>query len=345
MSYSLYLSDRALWRKNQRIKEEQTEILINPISKRISLFPIKYDGIWKYYKKHLASHWVAEEIDYTKDTDDWNNKLNDDERKYIKMGLAFFANSDFIVNESGEKDTEEIYPLEYKFFVVDKMNRENIHSETYALLLNEYVKNDDERTALQHAVTTIDTIKQKADWFRNYVTNGTFVERVLAEAIMEGLFFSGTFASIFWLKKRGLMPSLSDSNEFISRDEALHSEFNCFLYNNHVENKLEEQIVIHMVKEAVEIEKKFVKESLPVELIGMNSNLMCQYIEYVADFLLNNLIGKTYYKVENPFDWISLISLKNSTDFFSNRVNNYGNSFVLATSTEDNKTRFDDFSF
>lgn len=344
MSYELYLSERALWRKNQREKEDASEILISPLSKRESLFPIKYEGIWKYYKKHLASHWVAEEIDYSKDTDHWNNKLNDDERKYIKMGLAFFASSDFIVNESGEKDSQEIYPIEYKFFVVDKMHRENIHSETYALLLNEYVKDEKERTTLQHAVLTVDTITRKAEWFRNYVTNGTFVERVLAEAIMEGIFFSGTFASIFWLKKRGLMPSLADSNEFISRDEGLHCAFNCDLYNHYITNKLDEHIVIHMVKEAVEIEKKFVRESLPVELIGMNSNLMCQYIEYVADYLLNNLINKPYYKSENPFEWMSMISLKVNTDFFSNRVNSYANTSVLSSS-EDNKTRFDDFSF
>ena len=344
MAYNLYISNRNLWRNLQKEKEYETEVLINNKSKRESLFPIKYEGIWKYYKKHLASHWVAEEIDFSKDTDHWNNKLNDDEKQYIKMGLAFFASSDFIVNESGEKDYEEIFPLEYKFFVVDKMHRENIHSETYALLLNEYVKDETERTQLQHAVLTVDTIKQKAQWFRTYVSEGTFVERILAEAIMEGIFFSGTFASIFWLKKRGLMPSLADSNEFISRDEGLHCAFNCDLYTHYITNKLDEDIVIHMVKEAVEIEKRFVKDSLPVELIGMNSTLMCQYIEYVADYLLNNLIGKPYFKSENPFEWMGMISLKVNTDFFSNRVNSYANTSVLSCS-EDNKTRFDDFSF
>lgn len=340
--YSLYLTNRNEWRLQQKFLEDEEE-LINKKTKRESLFPILYPGIWEFYKKHLATHWVAEEIDYSKDKTDWEN-LDENSRNYIKKGLAFFASSDFIVNESGEKDASEAFPHEYKFFISDKMARENIHSETYALLLNEYVKNDEERKRLQHSVLLDDTIKRKAEWFREYVENGTFAERILAEAIMEGIFFSGTFASIFWLKKRGLMPSLCDSNEFISRDEGLHAEFNVYIYKHHIKNKLEDDIVLHMVKEAVEIEEKFIRESLPVSLIGMNADLMCKYIRFVADRLINNLIGRKYYKDENPFEWMSMISMNVKTDFFSHRPTTYGDSKVLV-SEEENKIRADDWSF
>lgn len=340
---STSFENRMEWRKERKIIECNEPLLLEE-NKRDSLYPIVWNGIWEFYKIHLSSHWVADEIDLSKDVNDWKS-LSDDEKHYIKYGLAFFAGSDFIINESQKKDSDEVTVREYEFFNDDKIARENIHSITYANLLETYVSDEKEKEMLKNAVKTMPAIKKKADWMREYISNGTFVERVVAEAIMEGIFFSGTFCGIFWLRKRGLMSALCDSNELISRDEGLHRDFNCYIYRDIVKNKLPEELLVKMVKEAVDIEKVFVTESLPVKLIGMNSELMCQYIEYVADHLSFNLIGKQIYNSTNPFDdWMSAISLKVKADFFVHRPTAYGKSAVLA-SKDDVKIRFDDMSF
>ena len=340
-----YVNNTEAWRKQRREIELLTEPLLDKKNKRNSLYPIVYEGMWEYYQLHLSTHWVAHEIDLSKDIHDWNNVLNNDERHYIKYGLAFFAGSDFIVNQSQKKDSEEVNVKEYEFFNDDKIAREDIHSTVYADLLETYVKDEKEKEFLKNAVETMPSVKQKAEWMRDYIDNGTFVERVVAESIMEGIFFSGTFCGIFWLRKRGLMAGLCDSNELISRDEGIHRDFNCYLYRELIVNKLPEELLIHMIKRAVRIEQLFVTDSLPVKLIGMNSDMMCQYIEYVADHLCFNLIGKTIYAVENPFDdWMQAISLKIKADFFVHRPTAYGKSAVLAKK-EDIKIRFDDMSF
>ena len=339
---NLYFSDNKKWREQRSLLEKKTEILLSTNQKRDSLYPIVWDGMWKYYETHNAAHWVATEIDLSKDNNDWNNKLTDDERYYIKHGLAFFAGSDFIINENQSKDAEEVCVLEYNYFNRDKMSREDIHSIQYANLLEEYVKDDGEKENLKNAVTLIPSVKQKADWMREFILNVTFVERLVAGAIMEGIFFSATFCGIFWLRKRGLMAALCDVNEFIARDEGLHRDFACHVYKDIVVNKLPEDVLIHMIKKAVKIEQEFVNDSLPVSLIGMNNSLMCQYVEYMADHLSVKLIGKRIFNVNDPFsDWMSAISLKVKADFFVHRPTAYGNSTISA-SKEDNKVRFDD---
>ncbi len=318
------------------------EPLLDPQNVRDSLRPIRYQNMWDMYQLHLSSFWTAQEIDLSKDLSDWNTKLTPDEQKYIKYGLAFFAASDLIVNELQTKDREEVVVLEYKFFNDDKMARENIHSQSYSDLIHAYVTDEKERLHLLNAVHTIPSIKKKADWVRKYINNGKFVERMLAGAITEGIFFSGTFCAIFWLKKRGLMPGLCDSNELISKDEGLHRDFNCMVYRDHIVNKLTNENVILMIKEAVEIETEFCVESLPVSLIGMNSESMIQYIKFVADHLCFNLIGSTIFSVENPFsDWMTAISLNIKTDFFVHRLTNYAKQSVFATDTQ-NTIRFDE---
>lgn len=340
-----YLEDTKKWRKNAQEIERLTEPLLDPQNKRDSLYPIVWQGMWDFYKLHLSTHWVAHEIDLSKDINDWNNILNDNERHYIKHGLAFFAGSDFIVNESQKKDGDEVVVKEYEFFNDDKIAREDIHSTTYADLLETYVKDEKEKDILKNAVKTMPSIKKKAEWMREYIDEGTFVERIVAEAIMEGIFFSGTFCGIFWLRKRGLMAGLCDSNELIARDEGIHRDFNCYVYRELIKNKLPEELLIHMIKRAVKIEQVFVTDSLPVNLIGMNSEMMCQYVEYVADHLCFNLIGKPIYGVENPFDdWMNAIALKVKADFFVHRPTAYGKTAVLAKK-EDIKIRFDDMSF
>ncbi|MDD4931387.1 MAG: ribonucleotide-diphosphate reductase subunit beta [Candidatus Colwellbacteria bacterium] len=340
-----YLSDNKKWREQRYALERETEYLLDPAQKRDSLYPIVRQGIWTYYEKHNAAHWVASEIDLSKDKTDWETVLNDDERYYIKHGLAFFAGSDFIINENQGKDAEEVTSLEYNYFNHDKMAREDIHSITYANLLEEYVKDPVEKDKLKNAVTLIPAVKAKADWMREFIANGTFVERMVAGAIMEGIFFSATFCGIFWLRKRGLMSALCDANEFIARDEGVHRDFACYIYKDEIVNNLPEAAVIYMIKKAVKIEQNFVCDSLPVSLIGMNNNLMCQYVEYMADHLALNLIGKRIYNVEDPFsDWMAAILLKVKTDFFVHRPTAYGNSTVSAAK-EDIKVRFDDMSF
>jgi ribonucleoside-diphosphate reductase beta chain len=277
---------------------------------RFVLFPIRQHEIWKYYKQAEASFWTAEEIDLSQDLKDWE-AMNDGERHFIKHVLAFFAASDGIVNENlAEHFISEVQYTEAKFFYGFQIAIENIHSETYSLLIDTYVKDPKEKDSLFHAIDTMDCVRKKAEWALRWIEKGTFSERLIAFAAVEGIFFSGSFCSIFWLKKRGLMPGLTFSNELISRDEGLHCDFACHLYTKHVVNKLPEETVIAVIKDAVEIEKEFVTDALPVNLIGMNAELMRQYIEFVADRLLNELIGKKIYGATNPFDFMDMISLR-----------------------------------
>lgn len=314
---------------------ERNEPILTENKDRFVLFPIKHDDIWQFYKKAEASIWTAEEIDLTPDLIDWENKLNDDERHFIKHVLAFFAASDGIVNENlAENFVAEVQYTEAKFFYGFQIAMENIHSETYSLLIDTYIKNAEEKNKLFNAIETLDCVKKKADWALKWIEEGSFAERLIAFAAVEGIFFSGSFCSIFWLKKRGLMPGLAFSNELISRDEGLHCDFACLLYNNHLLNKLSTDKVKSIIIDAVEIEKEFILEALPVRLIGMNSDLMSQYIEFVADRLLSELGCEKVYNVSNPFDFMDMISIQGKTNFFEKRVGEYQKAGVLSKQGE-----------
>ncbi|MGB0166913.1 MAG: ribonucleoside-diphosphate reductase small subunit [Luteibaculum sp.] len=310
---------------------KQEEPILKENNNRFVLFPIQHDDIWAFYKKAEASFWTAEEIDLEPDLIDWENKLNDDERHFIKHVLAFFAASDGIVNENlAENFVAEVQYTEAKFFYGFQIAMENIHSETYSLLIDTYIKEKAEKDRLFNAIETLDCVKKKADWALRWIDNGSFAERLVAFAAVEGIFFSGSFCSIFWLKKRGLMPGLSFSNELISRDEGLHCDFACLLYTKHLINKLPKEQIQKIITDAVEIEKEFVTDALPVKLIGMNSDLMTQYIEFVADRLLVELGNNKIYNVENPFDFMEMISLQGKTNFFEKRVGDYQKAGVLS---------------
>ena len=290
---------------------------------RFVLFPIKHNDIWEMYKKAEASFWTAEEIDLSSDQTDWTAKLNDDERHFIKHVLAFFAASDGIVNENlAVNFMNEVQYPEARCFYGYQIMIENIHSETYSLLIDTYIKEPQEKDKLFHAIETIPAVKHKAEWALKWIENGGFAERLIAFAAVEGIFFSGSFCSIFWLKKRGLMPGLTFSNELISRDEGLHCDFACLLYSQLV-NQLPKEKVSEIITDAVSIEKEFVTESLPVRLIGMNADMMCQYIEFVADRLVVQLGGSKLYSSQNPFDFMDLISLDGKTNFFEKKVSDY----------------------
>ena len=324
-------------------KELETKITVEePILKenpnRFVLFPIQHNDIWEMYKKQEASIWTAEELDLSPDLVDWESKLNDDERFFIKHVLAFFAASDGIVNENlAENFLSEVQYTEAKFFYGFQVMMENIHSETYSLLIDTYIKDTKEKNYLFNAIETFEPVKKKADWAMRWIDNGSYAERLISFAAVEGIFFSGSFCSIFWLKKRGLMPGLTFSNELISRDEGLHCDFACMLYNNHLVNKLPKKQVQKIIADAVEIEKEFVTESLPVRLIGMNSDLMTQYIEFVADRLLTELGNDKIYNTSNPFDFMDMINLQGKTNFFEKRVGEYQKAGVL---NNENNTTF-----
>lgn len=290
---------------------------------RFVLIPIQHQAIWKFYKKALASFWTAEEIDLHQDLTDWA-KLNDGERWFISHVLAFFAGSDGIVNENlAGRFMKEIQLPEARCFYGLQITIENIHSETYSLLIDTYIKDQTEKTRLLNAIETIPCIKKKADWAMKWISNSaSFAERLVAFACVEGIFFSGAFCSIFWLKKRGLMPGLTFSNELISRDEGLHCDFACLLYSM-LENKLPQSTINNIVTEAVEYEKEFIIDALPVGLIGMNADLMSQYIEFCADRLVYALGYEKIYNTPNCFDWMILISLQGKTNFFEKRVAEY----------------------
>jgi ribonucleoside-diphosphate reductase beta chain len=319
-----------------------TEPILEENENRFVLFPIEHNDIWKFYKKSEASFWTAEEIDLEADLIDWNNKLNDDERYFIKHVLAFFAASDGIVNENlAENFLAEVQYTEAKFFYGFQVMMENIHSETYSLLIDTYIQDKKEKDKLFNAIETLDCVKKKANWALNWIDNGSFAERLIAFAAVEGIFFSGSFCSIFWLKKRGLMPGLSFSNQLISRDEGMHCDFACLLYNEHLVNKLPKETIEKIIVDAVNIEKEFVTDALPVKLIGMNADLMTQYIEFVADRLLVELGNKKVYNATNPFDFMDMISLQGKSNFFEVRVGEYQKASVTNTSSEDKSFSLD----
>jgi ribonucleoside-diphosphate reductase beta chain len=320
-----------------------TEPILAENKDRFVLFPIKYNDIWEFYKKSEASFWTAEEIDLSQDLADWNNKLNDNERHFVKHVLAFFAASDGIVNENlAINFLNEVQYPEARCFYGFQIMMENIHSETYSLLIDTYIKDPAEKDKLLHAVDTVPCVGKKADWAIRWIGNGTFAERLIAFAAVEGIFFSGSFCSIFWLKKRGLMPGLSFSNELISRDEGLHCDFACMLYTNHVKNQLPQEQVTKIIADAVTIEKEFVSDAIPVKLIGMNSDLMCQYIEFCADRLLLALGCPKLYNATNPFDFMEMISLQGKTNFFEKRVAEYQKSGVMNNKEENNVFNLDE---
>ncbi len=305
------------------------EPILKPNDGRFVLFPIEHNDIWEFYKKAEASFWTVEEVDLSQDLKDWK-LLNDGERYFISNVLAFFAASDGIVNENlSENFLSEVQYTEAKFFYGFQIAIENIHSEMYSLMIDTYIKDPAEKDKLLNAIDTLKFVKKKADWALRWIKKGSYAERLIAFAAVEGIFFSGSFCSIFWLKKRGLMPGLSFSNELISRDEGLHCDFACMMYNNHLRNKLSVEQVTKIITDGVEIEKEFVTDSLPVKLIGMNAELMCQYIEFVADRLLVELNCLKIYNSSNPFDFMEMISLQGKTNFFEKRVGEYQKAGVM----------------
>ena len=312
-----------------------TEKILQDNPGRFVLFPIEHNDIWKYYKQQEACFWTAEEIDLAQDIQDWDNKLNDDEKHFVKHILAFFAASDGIVNENIALNfVNEVQYTEAKMFYGFQIMMENIHSETYSLLIDSYIKDKEDQLNLFNAIETIPAIKKKAEWAMRWIENGTFAERLIAFAAVEGIFFSGSFCSIFWLKKRGLMPGLTFSNELISRDEGMHCDFACHLSNNHIQNKLSEDKIKEIIVSALSIEKEFILEALPVRLIGMNSDLMSQYLEFVTDRLLTALGCSKVYNSENPFDFMQNIALQGKTNFFEKRVAEYQKAGVNNKSDE-----------
>jgi len=319
--------------------DKAVEPILQENKDRFVLFPIQRNDIWQFYKKAEASFWTAEEIDLSQDLKDWEN-MNDGEKHFITHVLAFFAASDGIVNENlAEHFVGEVQYTEAKFFYGFQIAIENIHSETYSLLIDTYVKDPSEKDRLFHAIETMDCVKKKADWALRWIDKGNFTERLIAFAAVEGIFFSGSFCSIFWLKKRGVMPGLSFSNELISRDEGLHCDFACLLYTDHVKNKLPKERVKEIIIDAVDIEKEFVTDALPVDLIGMNAKLMRQYIEFVADRLLMALDCPKVYNSTNPFDFMEMISLQGKTNFFEKRVGEYQKAGVMGEKDSE-KPRF-----
>nr|WGO62651.1 ribonucleotide reductase small subunit [Wadden Sea poxvirus] len=300
------------------------EIIFKENENRFVIFPIKYYEIWKMYKKAVASFWTVEEVDLSKDINDWN-KLTINEKYFIKHILAFFAASDGIVNENlAERFYKEIQIPEVRCFYGFQLAIENIHSEMYSLLIDTYIKNEDEKKFLFNAINTIPCIKKKAKWVQRWISDykSNYGERLVAFAAVEGIFFSGSFASIFWLKKRGLMPGLTFSNELISRDEGLHCDFACMMFK-YLSYPPSHEKIYNIIREAVSIEQEFLTDSLPVNLIGMNNKLMSQYIEFVADRLLLDLGCNKLYDSNNPFDFMEFISLEGKTNFFEKRVSEY----------------------
>ncbi|ESW99357.1 hypothetical protein KL918_005378 [Ogataea parapolymorpha] len=333
--------------RHKLMQMEKDEPLLVENKRRFVLFPIKYHEIWQMYKKAEASFWTAEEIDLSKDLHDWNNRLNDNERYFVSRVLAFFAASDGIVNENlVENFSAEVQVPEAKCFYGFQIMMENIHSETYSLLIDTYVKDPKEAEFLFNAIETIPCIKEKAEWAMRWINDeeALFAERLVAFAAVEGIFFSGSFASIFWLKKRGLMPGLTFSNELICRDEGLHTDFACLLFS-HLNNTPNNDIVLKIITEAVDIEKRYFTDALPVNLLGMNCSLMCQYVEFVADRLLLSLGCKKHYNATNPFDFMENISLAGKTNFFEKRVSDYQKAGVMAKNTQEKADTETGFTF
>ncbi|MGI4803938.1 MAG: ribonucleoside-diphosphate reductase small subunit [Janthinobacterium lividum] len=320
---------------------QEDEVLLRENKDRFVILPINYPTIWEMYKKHEASFWTAEEIDLSDDQKHWDS-LSDGERHFISHVLAFFAASDGIVNENlAVNFMSEVQVPEARCFYGFQIMMENIHSETYALLIDSYIKNPVEKDRLFHAIDTVPCVKKKAEWALKWINNGNFAQRLVAFAAVEGIFFSGSFCSIFWLKKRGLMPGLTFSNELISRDEGLHCEFACLLYSM-LKTQLSQEEVTEIIADAVTIEKEFVTDALPVRLIGMNADLMAQYIEFVADRWLVELGYDKLYNATNPFDFMEMISLQGKTNFFEKRVGDYQKSGVLNVEAKSNAFSMDE---
>jgi len=316
------------------------EYILTEQKNRSVMFPIKHSDLWDYYKKAMASFWTVEEIDLSKDLTDWE-KLNDSERHFISHVLAFFAASDGIVNENLVQNfSNEVQLNEAKAFYGFQIMIENVHSETYSLLIDTYIKDPEEKNKLFNAIDTIPVVQKKAEWALKWITNGNFAERLVAFAAVEGIFFSGSFCSIYWLKERGLMPGLTFSNELISRDEGMHQQFACLLYSK-LEKKLPEDKIFQIIQNAVECECEFITEALPVSLIGMNCVLMKDYIKFVADYLLVSLGYTKLFNTRNPFSFMEYISLEGKTNFFEKRVANYQKAGVMS-SQEDRQFSIDE---
>lgn len=310
------------------------EPILQPNKNRFVIFPIQHADIWDWYKKQEASFWTAEEIDLEQDIVDWENKLSEDERYFLKHILAFFAASDGIVNENlAENFVSEVQYTEAKFFYGFQLMMENIHSEVYSLLIDTYIQNEKEKAELFQAIEVFPAIKKKADWALKWVESDSFAERLIAFSAVEGIFFSGSFCAIFWMKKRGLLPGLTFSNELINRDEGLHADFAVFLHQNHVKNKVPKSRITEILVNALQIEREFITESLPVSLIGMNAVLMTQYLEFVTDRLLVEYGCDKVYNVTNPFDFMEMISLEGKTNFFEKRVSEYQKAGVKSGGT------------
>lgn len=325
------------------------EPLLMTNSDRFSLFPIKYNDIWRQYKKAEASFWTAEEIDLSADIRDWNNKLKDEEKDFICNILSFFANADSIVNENLALNfTQEVQIPEARCFYGFQMAIENIHAETYSLLIDTYIRDEDKKLRLFNAIKELPIVSTKASWAFKWIgkegdsSKQPFAQRLVAFAAIEGIFFSGSFCAIFWLKKRGLMPGLCFSNELISRDEGLHTDFACLLHSKLLYNENGFYNARSIIMEAVEIEKEFICKSIPVDLIGMNSSLMSQYIEFCADNLMVALGYTNIYNSTNPFDWMDMISLQGKTNFFEKRVSEYAKHGVGVKENDQNKISLDE---
>jgi ribonucleotide reductase beta subunit family protein with ferritin-like domain len=311
------------------------ELLLNEENNRLTVYPIKYNNIWTAYKTQLAAFWTAEEIDFSNDFKDFSS-LNTNEQHFIKMVLAFFAASDTLININlGERFTKEIQIREAIIAYNFQMMMENIHSEVYSLMIDNIIKDNTEKNKLFNAISEYPCIAKKALWAKKWIESSeSFAQRLIAFAIVEGIFFSGSFCSIFWLKKKNLMPGLCDSNELIARDEGMHTDFAILLYSM-IENKINESIIHNMFLEAVYIEKEFICESLPCSLLGMNSVLMSQYIEFVSDRLLESLNYNKIWGTFNPFDFMESMSVEGKTNFFESRPTQYQKASVLNTSTCD----------
>ncbi len=318
----------------------QVEPILKEDPNRFVIFPIQHADLWDWYKKQQATIWTAEEVDLSQDLNDWNNKLSEDERYFISHVLAFFAASDGIVNENlAENFLSEVQYAESKFFYGFQIMMENVHSETYSLLIDTYIKDDKQKDKLFKAIENFPAIKKKADWALNWIESDSFAERLIAFVAVEGIFFSGSFCSIFWLKKRGLLAGLTFSNELISRDETLHQDYAIHLHENHLVNKVPKSRIREILLSALNVEREFITESLPASLIGMNDKLMAQYLEFVTDRLLLQLGCNKEFGTKNPFDFMEMISLEGKTNFFEKRVGEYQKAGFAADG--DNEMSFD----
>ena len=319
------------------------EPLLSPENNRMTVYPIKFPIIWDSYKKQTAAFWTAEEIDFSKDYDDFQ-KMNENEQHFIKMILSFFAASDTVVNINlGQRFSQEVQIREAIIAYNWQMMIENVHSETYSLQIDNIIRNPEEKLKSLNALVTFPCIQKKAQWAYKWIeSRDSFAQRLIAFAIVEGVFFSGAFCSIFWLKKRNLMPGLCDSNELIARDEGMHTAFACLLYNM-VSEKLDEDSVHQMFSEAYEIEREFICESLPCSMLGMNSELMCKYIKFVSDRLLLSLGYSKMWLESNPFDFMESLSMEGKTNFFESRPTQYQKASVMNTGRDNSFTVTDDF--